>query len=405
MTFSLPRFLRRMQSSDLQTYFTARDIRFSEQVEWTGKPEALLHSLKAAIEALPEKERERTFEDFERVDQLSDEVGQRALQSFIESDEDLLRSFHSCSGSEARGLCVLLTNEEAFDHALVTAYAERMRHGRSWSGYCLPPPLAPSKNPLDVDLLETDLRELFREFDGTGRKLKIDCFVRPTCDLKGAALGQIIHYCVYVEGLPECSIEFDRDEPRRKTRRPVIEAAICCDPASGHLEVISKGGRPVRKEIAESFAARLLSSERALTPVQSLAFDLDRLKHPLPFPTDPSDGIKSVELTLLRLRDAAGRFCRVTLEADDDHANIHKDSAGCFGDFDPLQRSQWRVIQAKLRIVFHPEGHGKRAKTINVELRAPNGSNLRDQTRRHQIISEKYLSRWGLIKKGMAEAA
>jgi hypothetical protein len=404
MNFSLPRFLRRTQSSDLETYFTARDILLSKQVEWTAKPAALLDSLKTAIEALPEKERERVFEDFERVDQLSDEIGQRVLQSFIEHDEALLQKFHFCNGSEARGLFVLLTDEGIFDHALAMAYAERMRHGRSWSGYCLAPPLAPSKNPSDIAFLEADLRALFREFDGTGRKLKIDCFEPRTCDLKGAALGQVIHYSVYVEGLPECSIEFDRDEPRRRTRRPVIEAAICCDPARGHLEVVSKGGRQVRKEIAESFAARLLNSKSALTTVRSFVFDLDRLKHPMSFPTDPSDGIKSVEVTLLRLGDAAGRFCRVTLEVDGERADIHGESAGCFGDFDPLRRPQWRVMHAKLRIGFHPEAAKKRAKTINVELRAPNGSNLRDQTRRHQIISEKYLARWGLIKNATAAA-
>jgi hypothetical protein len=404
MSFSLPRFLRRVQASDLQTYFVDRDINLSEQVEWTAKPAAILDSLKAAIEALPERTRERVFEDFERIDQLSHEIGQRALQSLIVHDEPLLHKFHSCNGSEARGLLVLLANEEAFDHALATAYAERMRHGRSWSGYRLPAPLAPSKNPSDIAVLEADLSALYREFDGTGRKLKVDWFERRTCDLKGAPLGQVIHHSVYVEGLPECSIEFDRDEPRRRTRRPVIEAAICCDPARGILEVVSKGGSPLRKEIAQSFAARLLNSETALTPMRPRGFDLDRLKRPMSFPTDPSDGIRSVEVTLLRLRDAAGRFCRVTLEVDGEHADIHVDSAGCFGDFDPLQRPQWRVMQAKLRIAFHPEGHGKRAKAITVELRAPNGSNLRDQTWRHQIISEKYLARWGLNKATAAAA-
>jgi hypothetical protein len=402
MNFSLPRFLRRALPSDLHRYFATRGILFSKPLDWTAK--AFLESMKVAIESLSDREREQVFEDFERVDQLSDEIGQRVLQSFIEHDEAFLQKFHSCNGSEARGLLVLLTNAEAFDHALATAYAERMRHGRSWSGYCLPAPLVPSKSPSDLALLEAGLSALFRRFDGTGRKLKVDCFERRTCDLKGASLGQVIHYSVYVEGLPECSMEFDRDEPRRRTRRPVIEAAICCDPARGLLEVVSKGGSPLRKEIAQSFAARLLKSESALMPVQSIGFDLDRLKHPMPFPTDPSDGIKSVEVRLLRLRDAAGRFCRVILEADGEHADIHGDSAGCFGDFDPLQRPQWRVMQAKLRIAFHPEAHGKRAKAITVELRAPNGSNLRDQTRRHQIISEKYLARWGLIKKPKAAA-
>jgi hypothetical protein len=171
MSFSLPRFLRRIQASDLQG---ARAIHFSEPIDWTAKPADLLSSVKAAIEALPERERERVFEDFERIDQLSDDIGQRALQSLIEQNEALLRRFHSCNGSEARGLFVLLTDEEAFDYALAAAYAERLRHGRSWSGYCLAAPLAPSKSPSDIALLEADLSALFREFDGTGRKLKVE---------------------------------------------------------------------------------------------------------------------------------------------------------------------------------------------------------------------------------------
>jgi hypothetical protein len=77
MSFSLPRFLRRVQPSDLQRYFAARDIPLSEQINWTAKPVALLVSMKAAIESLPEREREQVFEDFERIDQVSDEIGQR----------------------------------------------------------------------------------------------------------------------------------------------------------------------------------------------------------------------------------------------------------------------------------------------------------------------------------------
>jgi hypothetical protein len=406
MSFSLTRFLRRMEPPDLKWYFAARDILFSGQVEWTAKPGALLDSLKGAIEGLPQKERERVFEDFERVDQLSDEIGQRALQSFIEHDEALLQKFHSCNGREARGLFVLLTNEDAFDHALATASAEHMRHGRSWSGFCLPAPLAPSKSPSDIAILEADLSALFHEFDGTGRKLKVDWFERSTCDLKGASLGRVIHYSVYVEGLPECTLEFERDQPKRRTRRPVIEAAFCCDPINGTLDVVSKGGRPLREDIAKSFAERLLGSGATLTPVARRDFDLKRLKNPAAFSTDSVDGIKSVEVVLLRPRNTADPFGCVAIDIDDaEYGDIHAKSARWFGDSDLLRRPEWRVSQAKLRIKFHPEGNGKRAKTINVELRAPNGSNLKDQTRRHQIVSEKYLARWGLIKKAPAAAA
>src|ERR1700720_1840629 len=89
MSFSLPRFVRRAQPSDLQGYFGARAIFLSERVDWTAKSSVLVESVKTAIEVLSEREREQVFEDFERIDQLSDDIGQRALRSLIEHDEAL----------------------------------------------------------------------------------------------------------------------------------------------------------------------------------------------------------------------------------------------------------------------------------------------------------------------------
>jgi hypothetical protein len=404
MSFSLPRFLRHIRPSDLGDYFEQRDIRFPERVDWNAVPAKLLACLKAAIEALPDLQRERVLDDFERVDQLTDDIGQCSLLAHAEPDAALLRRFKSCHGHQARGLLVLLANEDAFDHALATAYAERMRSGRSWSGYRVPGTAMPSNNSTDIALLETDLRALFRELDGSGRKLKIDMFERRTCSLRGGPTQRVIHYTAYVEGLPEISVEFEHNEPKRRSRRPVIEAAICFEPETGILDIMSKGGRETREGIARSFAGRLMGSDQDLQPVRRRDFELDRLKRVISFPTDPADGIKSVTVTLLRLSSIGRGFARVTIETDED-TNIHAASVRWFGDYDPLQRIEWRVTQAKLRIVFHPEASGKREKAINVELRAPNSSNLKDQTQRHQMVSEKYLLRWGLVRGEMAAVA
>jgi hypothetical protein len=404
MSFSLPRFLRHIRPSDLGDYFEQRDIRFPERLDWSAVPAKLLACLKAAIEALPDEQRERVLEDFERVHQLTDDIGQCSLLAPAEPDGALLRRFQNCHGHQARGLLVLLANEEAFDHALATAYAERMRSGRSWSGYQVSESATPSSNSADIELLKTDLRALFRDLDGSGRKLKIDVFERRTCSIRGGPTARVIHYTVYVEGLPESSVEFERDEPKRRTRRPVIEAAICFEPETGILDIMSKGGKDTREGIARSFAIRLMGSDKELQPVRRRDFELDRLKKAMPFPTDPADGIKSVTVTLLRLSSIGGRFARVTIETDEG-TDIHAASARWFGDGDPLQRSEWHVTQAKLRIAFHPEANGKREKAINVELRAPNGSNLKDQTQRHQMVSEKYLILWGLVRGEMAAAA
>jgi hypothetical protein len=262
----------------------------------------------------------------------------------------------------------------------------------------------PSNDSANIARLETDLRALFRELDGSGRKLKIEMFERRTCSIGGDPTATVIHYTAYVEGLPEISVEFERDEPKRRTRRPVIEAAICFEPETNILDVMSKGGKDTREGIARSFATRLLGSDQEMQPVRRRDFELDRLKRAMPFPADPADGIKSVTVTQLRLSSIGGRFARVTIETDED-SDIYAASARWFGDGDPLQRLEWRVTQAKLRIVFQPEENDKREKAINVELRSPNGSNLKDQTQRHQMVSEKYLQRWGLVRGEMAAAA
>jgi hypothetical protein len=402
MGFNLPRFLRHIRPSDLEGYFEQRGIRFPERLNWNGAPAKLLACLLAAIEALTDVQKELVLDDFDQIDQLTDDVGQCALQAFL--DGRLLQQFQSSEGRQARGLLVLLANEDAFDHAVATACAERMRSGRSWSGYQVPESASPSHDPAAVELLETDLQALFKNFDGSGRKLKIDIFERRTFSVGGGPTPRVSHYAVYVECLPETTLEFERDEPRRRSRRPVIQAAICFEPETGSLDIMSRGGKDMRQEIAHSFATRLLGSDKEPQPVYRRDFNLDRLKRAIPFPTDPADGIKSVTVTELRLSHIGGSFDRLTIETGE-KSDIYAASARWFGDGNPLQRSDWQVTRAKLRIAFHPEAGAKREKVIYVELRAPNGSNLKDQTRRHQLVSKKYLLRWGLVLGGMAAAA
>ncbi len=109
MSFSLPRFLRRTPASSLEAYVAARGLsRF-----WKTKPKALLGNLQKAIDELGEPERENVFGDFERVDQLCDEVGQSALQEALAYDPAPISRARSCDGDEARGLLVLLKDRPA----------------------------------------------------------------------------------------------------------------------------------------------------------------------------------------------------------------------------------------------------------------------------------------------------
>jgi hypothetical protein len=258
----------------------------------------------------------------------------------------------------------------------------------------------PQNDKEKVGVLKDELSKLLREFDGSGRKIKIDLFERRGHIADDGVDFRIIHYSVLVEGLPQSSIEFDdKDEPRRRPRRPVIEAAICCDPHSGRLDVVATGGRPIREGIARAFARNILGSENGMEIVKARPFRLDRLKRPMGFDRDATDGIEVVEVLLLRLRDSHDEAGRVTVEREfSDRETLYEKSARWFGNRDPLTGGDWFVTGAKLCIAFHPKGRETRGKRITIDLRWPRSSNLRDQTHRHQLISEKYLERWGLIE-------
>jgi hypothetical protein len=102
MSFSLPRFLRHIRPSDLEDYFEQRDIRFPVRLNWNAAPAKSHACLKAAIEALPDMQCERVFDDFERIDQLTDDIGQCSLLAVAEPDGALLRRFQSCHGRQVR---------------------------------------------------------------------------------------------------------------------------------------------------------------------------------------------------------------------------------------------------------------------------------------------------------------
>ena len=180
-------------------------------------------------------------------------------------------------------------------------------------------------------------------------------------------------------------------KPRGWCRAPAarsLRRRFATIPALGTIDVVCKGGREVRLDIARAFMHRLLGSDGDPKAVRLRSVNLDGLKSRMPFASDPGDGLRRVAVTLLRLSDADGSFGRITLEvgseADDD--DIWTRSSEWFEDFDPLTYANWSVTQATLRIEFHPENEGGPPKVMTVDLRTPHGTNLKDLPRRYATI-------------------
>jgi hypothetical protein len=250
-------------------------------------------------------------------------------------------------------------------------------------------------------MLSKDIGGLFAAFDGSGRDVLVDIFERTGKSLLDSPGVSVIQYTVYVEKLPETSLEFGEDGPARRTSRPAREAALCLDCGAGILDVLSEGGNELREKIACAFARIVLGNEAGLEPVRRRNFHLDRLKRPISFPTDPKDRIVNVAVTQLGLAASDAKSGRVTIDVGRfNNEDVYAASERWFGDAEPIGRLDWRVVQAKIRIVFDPEEAGRRRKVVTAELRMPNTSNLKNQTWRHQLVSEKYIERWGLTAPG-----
>ena len=280
----------------------------------------------------------------------------------------LLRRLESEDGDEDRALVVLLEDEFGIRSALAISYGDHRRNGRSWSSYSVASNPIVTSDPLRLQALQEDISRVLRDLNGSGRRLKIDHYVRQGRPADSRTIGSTTHYSIYAEGLPESDLVFERGEPRRRTRRPAREAAIYYSPDHRVLEVVAEGGRLTRMTIAQAYARHVLGSRDELRPIDVRSFALNRLKQ-----TD-------------RVSDRPWRWrkvCQGRLASPSEYGwwiwsrddrdrrfwnrtDLHAVSATWFGDFDPLQRPEWRVIVAKLKIVFFAEKPGRRDKTITL---------------------------------------
>ena len=93
------------------------------------------------------------------------------------------------------------------------------------SAYAGRPPLDAGAAALNA--LAEEIRRLFEAFDGSGRRVWIDHFDRPGTGAFVSPSDRLVQYTIYVEKLPESSLEFSEDRPARRTLRAAREAALC----------------------------------------------------------------------------------------------------------------------------------------------------------------------------------
>lgn len=385
---SVVAFIRKTPVSSLRNYFEHTGVDLPIAVNWNAPDAEVVRPLLQAVDEMSDEARARVKLDAERVNAMADEAGQVALYSVID-DRAILDDL---ANGHARALWLFLNDRTRFQRSEEARYTDERRRGRYWDGFVSMPGRELNLDTTSLEAFTTALRARF-----ASRNVHVDVFERTRSASDGVSF-EIVQLTIYREGLPDDRFAFtNAGVLERRPYRPVFEAALTYEPATGVIEVVANGGES-RAELAHFLTRDLLGIEFRGEKVPLRKYDLDVLLTPHEFSTDPEDGIESVEIKLLRLVPFENNGERLTLEClRNADRTIWSMAAERFGPHDPLVDG-WRATQAKLTIKLRPKGDAKRGKTIPLTI-SMSGCNLREQTEAEQLIGEKYLRRWGVLSE------
>jgi hypothetical protein len=333
--------------------------------------------------------------DFERANEMADEVGQNALLGSVTNRIAILGAFDGMGSPQERALWMFYTDRTAFERAEDARYIDYGRQSRIWDGFVIPRDCAIDRSDDSKLAFANAIREHVEPRDGSGRTVKIEIFDRGRID--GDDLDPLVQVMAYLEGMAVSTLTFDESgELVRRLQRPAVEVAFAYSPRNGALDVVAKGGRDERRALARLLLKHLLATDMDPERIPLRVYRLDHLAWPQRFATDDEDHITNVRVVRLRLK--TGNGTRVTLEAGHNEGpSIWEASRQCFDDKDPLRNGGFQVQHVKLSIEFRPTGSRRSGKRLPFEITIPNGCTLKERTERERLIGEKYLARWELL--------
>ncbi len=384
---ALSAFLRKTPGEALREYFDRPEIGLPTEFDWSVPEAELSKPLLGAIEKMSRVQRDRISNDAERVHALSDEPGQAAIYSVADDPAFL----DGLANPNARSLWMFLNAQDRFRHAEEVRFTEDRRRGRMWAGYMTDAGCVVQRDAVARHAFISAIKE----FSGAAHA-HVDIFDRVRTTHEGDECD-LVQVTIYREGRPDDLLRFDdKGSLVRQAYRPVFEAAVTYEPATGGIEVIAND-KVTRGEIVKATVTHLLGIAFKENRLPLRCYDLSVLLTPYDFPVDPEDGIEGVEVRELRLMPIDDSSRRVTLEnmarAD---GNIWSMADEMFQERTPL-RDGFVITRAKLAVKLAKRPGGDRRRTLTLSITWPHGCDLKDRTATEQMIGEKYLRRWGIL--------
>jgi hypothetical protein len=230
----------------------------ADLITWSARPAELRNNIIDAVHALKPDLRRRLVRDWERVSELTDEVGRDSIiRAFRDRRGELLEEFRRHESACDRALWLFLSKEADFKRAEEIAFA-RFYQGnkRYWNGFVVPSGLLLQRDEVRLARFGTGIRDTYATLDGSGDHVDIDLY-----EYEGSDVAQV---SMYIADLSDVALEFEGPHLTSRERQLAREAAILYSAETGALDVIAPGGSAVRASLAALFIEHLLENEEAL---------------------------------------------------------------------------------------------------------------------------------------------
>ncbi|MBF0423311.1 MAG: hypothetical protein HQL73_10000 [Magnetococcales bacterium] len=386
---TVARVIRNTPVAGLQRYFNERFEDGSSLVDWNGSETIVTTRLLKAISCGKDKLFSPVAVDFDRVFEMTDESGQQAIISVMHDRSD----WQTLENAYDRALWLFLQDQAKFRQAEEVRFAEHNRRGRRWSGFSGPVNLFASHEGEHRQEFEKGICNMFKTDHA-----RLDLYDRVRFDHQGDE-QPLVQGVVYREGLPNGLLEFNNGELSLRSYRPVLEAVITYEPATGVIEVMGQDSKS-RPRVARLFAQAILRKQILGIFLPLRRYDLSSLMSPRRFSTDPEDGISHVQVSNLGIchRDIPHASFSLNLKHGCELTPYEFSDKG-FEGHGPLGKPEFEIFQATLSVHFRPDSNNRRGKVVHVKITLPNGCDLKGKTEKERLICEKYLPLWGLVQE------
>ena len=385
--YSISTLLRQTPRAALRDYFDRQGV--LSDLDLAGLKRTQTDAIVAAIDALDDRGRARVDADFRDVFTLADKGGTLIMSDQLQAlGLPLGDTLCAMENHYHRAMWLFLNPHhcgvDLFQRCHAIASMRDLSFTKARRRRNLPR-MVPHHDPATLDAMAAGLQQVYRK-QGRGRYCTVEHYFRPNPD----------RHCFFAwpEDYSTSELQYEEGELARRTRRSVFNVVYVYRPDEGILEISAPGDRKDIELVQEVFCRTALGLQGIPPESDEDCWRLNGLKRlDFTFPTEPADGIASVELVSLRLHPMGNTRRRITVEQDPASGEPLFVWLNRVVDTIQVPLSMLDVSQARFRVVWQTED-GKRPTTLTFTIGAPDSSTLRDDPR--HLVIKRYLKAWNI---------